>query len=78
YATGIEQLTNVKIELSDMSIAPNAISQVVGKSGLFEILLSVPEIKTSSEISLYLTGLSPEGLRLSSNKITVSYETNIQ
>jgi uncharacterized protein (TIGR03437 family) len=79
YATGIERLANVSVQIGGVAVAPTAITAVPNRPGLFQIALTVPNMaREDGDYPLLLTGDAPDGTSLRSNVVTLALEAAIQ
>jgi uncharacterized protein (TIGR03437 family) len=77
YATGIDRLANVSAHIGDAEVAPAAVTSVPGRPGLFSVTLSIPKnVAAANDAKLGLTGDTPDGVRVSTNLVSIALERN--
>ncbi len=75
YATGIDRLTNISIQIGEAQIKPIAVNPVPEQPGLLQIVISIPD-GVMGESSLSLTGDTPESLTVRTNVLNIAVEPN--
>lgn len=79
YATGIDRLANISMEIGAYRVTPASIDAVPNHPGLFQLAVDVPDIAgASGDFPLSLFGDSPEGANLQSNILKIAVETKNQ
>jgi uncharacterized protein (TIGR03437 family) len=75
YATGIDALKDVSVEVGGIAIAPSAISTVAGHVGLSAVTVALPRsLVVSGPTSLTLTGSTPRGIGVRTNALNIAVE----
>jgi uncharacterized protein (TIGR03437 family) len=78
FATGIDRLTNILVQIGEFQVTPVAVSAVAGRAGLYQVVFKVPAVMRTGSASLSLSGTSPEGVYLSTNVLSVALEGNLR
>jgi uncharacterized protein (TIGR03437 family) len=75
YATGIDGLANVKVDIGGVDVAPAWIGAVPDRPGLTRIAVTVPEgAWEDGDLPLSITGNAPDGTTWRSNVVTIAFE----
>jgi uncharacterized protein (TIGR03437 family) len=75
YATGIDRLSNVTVQLGGREIAPAAITAMFDHPGIFQVTVLVPnDLLNNGDVSLSLLGDSCEGVPVRSNIVTLTID----
>jgi trimeric autotransporter adhesin len=78
YATGIDRLTDISVQIGDSLLKPVSVTAVAGHAGMHQVVLNVPDVLSNEDVSLLLSGTNPEGVYLSSNVLSVALEGNLR
>jgi len=79
YATGIDRLTNISAKIGDSQIAPAAMGPVPNRAGVFWVAVVVADSVTrDTPTPLLLTGDTGEGIRVSTNLVSIAVEGRIR
>ena len=73
YATGIERLTNVSIQIGQVPVTPESITAVANRPGLYQIAVTVPTAE-AGDVPLFLSGDAPDGASWHSNIVKIALE----
>ncbi|MEI9972375.1 MAG: hypothetical protein WDO73_10180 [Ignavibacteriota bacterium] len=76
YATGVERLANLTVQIGDVQVAPVSIGAVSNQPGLFRIAIAVPEAAKEGDLPLSLAGNARDGSSWRSNIVTVALDAN--
>jgi uncharacterized protein (TIGR03437 family) len=77
YATGIGSLTNISVQIGEFQAPPAAVNPVPNHAGLYEVVVDVPELVVQNDnIPLSLSGDSPEGSKVVTNKVSIAIEAD--
>jgi uncharacterized protein (TIGR03437 family) len=75
YATGIERLANVSVQIGGVQVTPVSIDAVPNRPGLFQVALIVPDAaREDGDFALSLAGDAPDGTSWRSNIVTLALE----
>jgi uncharacterized protein (TIGR03437 family) len=78
FATGIDGLTNLTVQIGGYAVTPAVISPVAGQPGLFQIAATVPEaLAQTGDLPVWLSADTPEGIRIRTNAVTIAIESNL-
>jgi uncharacterized protein (TIGR03437 family) len=79
YATGIDRLTNIYAKIGDSQIAPAAMGPVPNRPGVFWVAVVIPDgVTRDNHTPLLLTGDTGEGIRVSTNLVSIAVEARIR
>jgi uncharacterized protein (TIGR03437 family) len=73
YATGVDRLTNISIQIGETQIKPIAVNPVPEHPGLLQIVISIPDGVMGGSF-LSLTGDTPESLTVRTNVLNIAVE----
>jgi uncharacterized protein (TIGR03437 family) len=77
YATGIERLKNLSVQIGDVQVTPTSIAAVANRPGLYQVAITVPaENREAGDFPLSLSGDAPDGASWHSNVVKVAVEGN--
>jgi uncharacterized protein (TIGR03437 family) len=77
YATGIERLANVSVQIGEVPVTPASITAVANRPGLYRIAVTVPaENREAGDFPLSLSGDAADGANWHSNVVKVALEKN--
>jgi len=75
YATGIERLANVSVQIGEVPVTPASITAVANRPGLYRIAVTVPaENREAGDFPLSLSGDAADGANWHSNVVKVALE----
>jgi uncharacterized protein (TIGR03437 family) len=76
YATGVGGLADVSVQIGEFQGPPHAINSVPNHPGLYQVVVSVPDLAVmqKGDLPLSLSGNTPEGFKASTNLVTVAFE----
>ncbi|MEI9972363.1 MAG: hypothetical protein WDO73_10120 [Ignavibacteriota bacterium] len=75
FATGIDRLNDVTVQIGQVPVAAQSIDAVVNLPGLYRVVLTVPDaVSKDGDVSLWLAGNSPDGATSRSNAVSVVLE----
>jgi uncharacterized protein (TIGR03437 family) len=75
YATGIERLANVSVQIGEVQVTPASITAVANRPGLYRIAVTVPAADwEAGDFPLSLSGDAPDGANWHSNVVKVAVE----
>jgi uncharacterized protein (TIGR03437 family) len=77
YATGVGGLTNVSVQIGEFKVPALAINPVPNHAGLYQVVVSVPNIvmQKNGDLPLSLSGDTPQG-NISTNIVSIALEAN--
>ncbi len=78
YGTGIGDLTNIVLQVGESEVATAAVTPVPDRPGLYQICFTIPSMAPGNDIPLLLSGNTPEGIRVSTNTVSIAVESNIR
>jgi uncharacterized protein (TIGR03437 family) len=77
YATGIERLANVSVQIGEVQVTPVSITAVANRPGLYRIAVTVPAADwEAGDFPLSLSGDAPDGANWHSNVVNVAVDGN--
>jgi uncharacterized protein (TIGR03437 family) len=75
YATGIDRLANVIVQIGEVQVTPASIGAVANRPGLYRIAVTVPSADwEAGDFPLSLSGDAPDGANWRSNVVKVALE----
>jgi uncharacterized protein (TIGR03437 family) len=75
YATGIDRLANVSVQMGEVQVTPASITAAANRPGLYQIAVRVPGADWGTgDIPLSLSGSAPDGTSWHSNVVQVALE----
>jgi uncharacterized protein (TIGR03437 family) len=75
YATGIDRLANVSVQIGEVQVTPASITAVTNRPGLYQIAITVPAADwEAGDFPVSLCGDAPDGSSRHSNVVTVALE----
>jgi uncharacterized protein (TIGR03437 family) len=73
YATGVDKLANVTVQVGGVDVIPTAIRSVPNQPGMFQVAVSLPRgLDRKGDPPLILSGDAADGSRVSSNQVTLA------
>lgn len=77
YGTGLGNMSNISVQVGDSEVTPAVVTPVPDRPGLYRICFTIPPVAQGNNIPLLLFGNSPEGIRVSTNTVSIAIESNI-
>ena len=75
YATGIDRLANVAVQIGEVQVTPASITAVANRPGLYQVAVTVPAAEwEAGDLPLSLSGDAPDGASWHSNVVKVALE----
>jgi uncharacterized protein (TIGR03437 family) len=79
YATGIDRLANISVQIAEFQVTPAAIDAVPRHPGLFQVAVAVPDVGADNgEVPVSLFGDAPDGSSLHCNVVRMAVEGGIR
>jgi uncharacterized protein (TIGR03437 family) len=77
YATGVDMLQAVHVQVGGIQVIPDSIGDVANRPGMVEVSFMLPEgmIYTGS-VAVLLSGDTPDGSEVHTNMVTIAIESN--
>ena len=77
YATGLDMLQAVRVQVGETEVTPDSIVDVANRPGMVEVSLMLPEGMThTGSIAVLLSGNTPDGSVVHTNMVTIAIESN--
>jgi uncharacterized protein (TIGR03437 family) len=77
YATGMDALANVTVQVGGVEVAPTAIRAVPNQTGMFQVAVALPRgLDRDGDVVLSLSGDASDGTRVHTNLVTIAIQGN--
>ena len=77
YGTGLGNLTDISLQIGESEVTGAIVTPVPERPGLYQIRFTIPSIAPGNNIPLLLSGNTPEGIRVSTNTVSIAVESNL-
>jgi uncharacterized protein (TIGR03437 family) len=74
YATGVDSLSNVKVQIGGQQVAPLEIAASPDQPGVFQVTVAVPANIRLGDVPVSLSGTGYDGVTAQSNTVTIVLE----
>jgi uncharacterized protein (TIGR03437 family) len=79
YATGVDRLSNVAVQIDKAQVTPSAIRPMANQPGVFQVAVTVPGgLSGNHNATVSLSGVAPDGSPVRTNVVTISTDGEIR